>query len=121
MLDGKAVVVTGANSGIGLAIGAACAREGAVVGLNHRASGDGASALRARYPDRCVTLQFDVRDADEIARAVARFQERAGKIDGWVNNAAVNRPDLLVATTRERIQEQLEVNLLGPILCARAR
>jgi len=65
-------------------------------------------------------LPFDVRDAEGIARAVALFRERAGRIDGWVNNAAVNLPDLLVAARRERIEEQLDVNLLGPILCARA-
>ena len=35
-------------------------------------------------------------------------------------NAAVNLPDLLVAARHERIEEQLDVNLLGPILCARA-
>jgi len=120
MLDGKAVVVTGANSGIGLAIAGACAREGATVGLNHRASTKGVQEVLSRYPDRCVALPFDVRDAEGIARAVALFRERAGRIDGWVNNAAVNLPDLLVAARRERIEEQLDVNLLGPILCARA-
>jgi 3-oxoacyl-[acyl-carrier protein] reductase len=120
MLDGKAVVVTGANSGIGLAIAGACARGGATVGLNHRAATKGIQEMMERYPERCVALPFDVRDAEALAHAVALFRERAGRIDGWVNNAAVNIPDLLVTASRERIGEQLDVNLLGPILCARA-
>lgn len=120
LLEGKAIVVTGANSGIGLAIATACARAGAMVGLNHRAATKGVDDLRSRHPERCVPLPFDVRDVEGIARAVALFRERAGSIDGWVNNAAVNLPDLLVTARPARMQEQLEVNLLGPMLCARA-
>ena len=120
MLDGKRVVVTGANGGLGLAIAAACLRAGATVGLNVHAADAAARTLADRHPERALLVKFDVRDPDDIERGVAEFLARAGGLDGWVNNAAVNRPDLLAVAAPERIREQLDVNLLGPILCARA-
>lgn len=40
-------------------------------------------------------------------------------IDGWVNNAAVNRPGLLVSVEDEDLRAQVDINLVGPILCTR--
>jgi 3-oxoacyl-[acyl-carrier protein] reductase len=110
MLDGKNIVVTGASRGIGLAIAKACAKAGAVVGANAR-TGEVAGL---------ETLRFDVRDEASVRAAVERFRDAHGRIDGWVNNAGVNRPDLLVASSPERIREQIDTNLLGPVLCCRA-
>jgi len=55
-----------------------------------------------------------------VGAAVARFREAQGRIDGWVNNAAVNHPALLLAAEDDRIREQVAVNLVGPMVCARA-
>jgi 3-oxoacyl-[acyl-carrier protein] reductase len=74
----------------------------------------------AESPDRLLPLPFDVRDAAAVGSAVARFLSQQGRIDGWVNNAGVNHPGLLLASEDERIREQMDVNLLGPLLCARA-
>jgi len=120
MLAGKRVVVTGANGGLGLAIARACLEAGATVGLNVHRDDKGARGLVDQLPDRAVLLPFDVGDAEAIARGVAEFRAFAGGIDGWVNNAGVNRADLLLTAGEARIREQLDVNLLGPILCARA-
>lgn len=120
MLEGKRIVVTGAGRGIGRAIALACARAGAVVGVNYRASEAGAREIHEKHPARTVLLPFDVREPDAVAAAVARFRGAAGGIDGWVNNAGVNRPDLLVASDLGKIREQIEVNLVGAIVCARA-
>jgi 3-oxoacyl-[acyl-carrier protein] reductase len=117
MLEGKSIVVTGAGRGIGRAIAAACIQAGAFVGVNHR---KGAATLCEEFPKQTMALPFDVRDAAQVERAVATFLERAGRIDGWVNNAAVNRPALLVAADAEQIREQIETNLLGPIHGAKA-
>jgi 3-oxoacyl-[acyl-carrier protein] reductase len=88
--------------------------------MHYRDSGKEVFAFAEREPDRCVPLQFDVRDGEGIQSALTAFRERAGRLDGLVNNAGVNRPDLLMTATPERIREQLDVNLLGPILCVQA-
>jgi 3-oxoacyl-[acyl-carrier protein] reductase len=120
MLEGKRIVVTGAGRGIGRAIALHCARAGALVGLNYLHSEEGARALAAEMPERFTLLPFDVSDAVAVTQAVAHFQSRHGGIDGWVNNAGVNRPALLAAAEDPAIREQVAVNLMGPILCARA-
>ncbi|MHC4503444.1 MAG: SDR family NAD(P)-dependent oxidoreductase, partial [Planctomycetota bacterium] len=96
MLKNKKILVTGASRGIGRAIALACAREGAVVGVNYLTSEGRARALHRQNPDRFRLLPFDVRDESAVSSAVARFLESEGRIDGWVNNAGVNLPGLLV-------------------------
>src|SRR5579883_349267 len=120
MLEGKSIVVTGASRGIGRAIAIACAKAGAFVGLNYRDSEKEARTLHEEFPKQTLLLPFDVRDAVQAERAVGRFQEQRGHIDGWVNNAAVNRPGLLVSAELDQIREQIETNLLGPVICSKA-
>jgi 3-oxoacyl-[acyl-carrier protein] reductase len=120
MLAGKRIVVTGASRGIGRAIALACVRAGAVVGLNYHRSELRARALAEEFPEKLVLLPFDAADGGAVTAAVARFRDAEGRIDGWVNNAAVHHPALLLTADPARIREQLAVNLLGPILCAQA-
>lgn len=124
MLEGKKILVTGASRGIGRAIALACARERAVVGINFRDSGERAQGVQREIRDRhgmpSHVLCFDVSDEAAVAGAVARFRAAEGRIDGLVNNAAINLPGLLVSADVERLRRQIDVNLLGPLLCARA-
>ena len=113
------VVVTGGARGIGRAISLACAREGAVVGVNYKSSVDEARAMCAEDPKHLFPLPFDVTDAEAVSAAVEKLVSERGGVDGWGNNAAVNLPDLLVSAEPAKMRAQVETNLLGPLYCCR--
>lgn len=120
----KRIVVTGASRGIGRAIALACGREGAVVGINFRSRQAEAQALKdeiaGRYGTTAHLLPFDVTDPDAVAGGVRAFLQHEGRLDGWVNNAAVISPGLLATADPEQIRAQVDVNLLGPLFSVRA-
>ena len=122
-MSGKTIVVTGAAGGIGRAIASACAREGASVGVNYLTNRDGAvrlaDELSRSFHCRAFPLQFDVREPDSISAACLPLLEEVGRVDGWVNNAGVNLPGLLMSQTEEMIEEQIATNLKGAICCSR--
>lgn len=119
LLDGKKVIVTGGSRGIGRAIVVACAREGAMVGIGHRPSSEQAAhALAAEV--RGHALPLDVTDEASVHAALLRFLELEGRLDGFVNNAGVNHGELLVSVSAPDIRAQIDVNLIGPIVCAQA-
>jgi 3-oxoacyl-[acyl-carrier protein] reductase len=120
MLKGMHIVVTEASRGIGRAIARACAREGAVVGVNYCRSEAAARALVAEDSEHFRPLAFDVTDPEGVREAVSRFVQREGKIDGWVNNAGVFSAGLVLKADVAEWRRQVEVNLLGPLICARA-
>ncbi len=120
MLSEKVIVVTDASRGLGRAITSECARQGAIVGVNYHFSGSAARDLVAEDPRRLRLAPFDVRDPAAVSAAIADLVRDTGRIDGWVNNAGVFRPGLLAKTDNSDIQQQVETNLVGPIVCTRA-
>lgn len=123
MLEGKRIVVTGASGAIGRAIAIACAERGATLGLGYTRRAEQAESLAreiAALGGVAMPLGFDVTDPVGVEAALEAFTHCHGEVDGWVNNAAVSLPGLLVASEPERIRAQLEVNLWGPIVCTRA-
>ena len=119
-LQGKRVVVTGASRGIGRAIALACARSGATVGINFNRSESDARMVADQIGMPAILLRFDASDLAAVASSVAAFVERTGGVDALVNNAAVNRPALLVSARDDDIDVVLRTNVAGPLACARA-
>jgi NAD(P)-dependent dehydrogenase (short-subunit alcohol dehydrogenase family) len=100
-IEGKGVLVTGANRGLGQALveeallrGAARVYAGTRRPLPHE-------------DERVTPLTLDITDSDQIAEAV----ETAGSLDVLINNAGVALPDAL--TDRAALEQHLAVNLYG--------
>lgn len=117
-LGGRTVVVTGASRGIGVALAEALAAEGARLVLGARdETGLAATAERVRcLGGEAIVVAGDVTSASYRQALV----DAAGEVDVLVNNAGVEVPVALVDQTEADVEQQLAVNLLAPMLLARA-
>ncbi len=102
-VSGRRVLVTGASSGLGLAMAQALARAGARVALGGRDDGRLAHALNTMdiHAGEVRPVQIDVRDTASITRAVAALDDAWGGLDVLVNNAgsACGRSTPVLATS----------------------
>jgi NAD(P)-dependent dehydrogenase (short-subunit alcohol dehydrogenase family) len=95
LLTGKVALVTGGDSGIGRAVCAAFAKEGADVALAYLAEDADAehtAALVQAEGRRCLLLRGDLADAAHCAEIVERTVAELGRLDVVVNNAATQDP-----------------------------
>ncbi len=93
LLAGRAALVTGGGSGIGLGIAdclAACGASVAILGRNTERLEGAADGLRERHGGRVLTITADVRDGEALRSAVHQVTESFDKLDILVNNAAGN-------------------------------
>ena len=87
----QVIVITGASSGIGLATAEAAAERGAKVVLaarSDRTLADLVRRIRGNGGD-ALAVDCDVSDAAQVRNVAAEAIRRFGRIDTWVNNAAV--------------------------------
>jgi 2-hydroxycyclohexanecarboxyl-CoA dehydrogenase len=121
-IGGKAVLVTGAARGIGLAIARRLAEEGCLVGVIdlERAAVDAAAEALRTTGAGIFGYVADVTDGDAVERAVAAFDGDSGGIDGLVNNAGWDRAAPFVETDPALWRRVIDVNLYGPLHATRA-
>lgn len=120
---GKAVLVTGAGSGIGRAVALAFAAEGASVVAAGRtaASLDETVALIGKEGGSAVAVTADVTRSDDVRTLVRRTVEHFGSLDVAVNNAGVFRGGAPVADLPEEDwRTLLDINVTGVLLSLQA-
>ncbi|MFH9199301.1 SDR family NAD(P)-dependent oxidoreductase [Streptomyces anulatus] len=120
---GKAVLVTGAGSGIGRAVALAFAAEGAsVVAAGRTATSlDETVALIEKEGGSAVAVTADVTRSEDVRTLVRRTVEHFGSLDVAVNNAGVFRGGAPVADLPEEDwRTLLDINVTGVFLALRA-
>ena len=118
-LQGRAAIVTGAAGGIGAAIAAAFADEGARV-LVADIDLTAADASAARIGRDAFAMRVDVTHEPDIAAAVAAAIARSGRLDILVNNAGIMRKAYVKDMSATLWDEVLDVNLKATFLCSKA-
>ena len=119
-LAGKVALVTGGSRGMGAAIAARLAADGADVAFSYRADPDeGRKTLAAieAAGRRGLVVKADQADEQQVRTMVQRVGEYFGRLDIVVNNAAVYLQGVVDAADRDQgaLDRQLAINLQGTV------
>lgn len=123
-LEGKVAVITGADSGIGRAIAALYAREGADIAivylLEEEDAGETQRIVEAEGR-RAITLKADIGAPKMCERIVADTLDAFGRIDILVNNAGEQHPDKdITDITEEQLRRTFQTNIFGMFFLTQA-
>ena len=109
------VVITGASAGVGRAVVRRFAADGANIGLIARdqARLNQVVAEVEKFGGAAAALSADVADPEKVELAAARFEERFGPIDVWINCAMVTILAPVDETSPDEFKRVTEVTYLG--------
>lgn len=113
-LKGKVAIVTGGNSGIGLAIALELARQGANIAIDYVANPDATEALEKQVSalgDLVIGVEADVSQVADLQRLVDTTVRAFGRVDIMVNNAGVETRTSVLDTTEAQYEKVLSINL----------
>ena len=120
-LQGKRMLITGGSSGIGYAIAEAALAKGARVAMTgRRFEALESAAKRLDGGSRVAYVASDVATEEGRKTTLALALEKLGGLDVLVNNAGGVRAGRLEDTSEDEIRTMIEVDLVAPILLARA-
>jgi short-subunit dehydrogenase len=118
----KAIIITGASSGIGAATARRLARDGMHLTLAARRLEklEQVAADVKFLGGEALVIQTDVRQHSDILRMVEATMNRWGSIDVLFNNAGIVHDRFLLKVNPEDIRDEININLTAMIECAQA-
>ena len=123
-LQGKVALITGADSGIGRAVAALFAREGADVAILYLCEHDDAAQTKEIVEQegrRAITIAGDIGDKAFCERAVAEVVEQLGRLDILVNNAGEQHwAKDIRDITEEQLRRTFQTNIFGMFFLTQA-
>jgi NAD(P)-dependent dehydrogenase (short-subunit alcohol dehydrogenase family) len=111
-LEGKVALITGGNSGIGLATAKQFVNEGAYVDITGRREAELAAAKK-QIGENVTAIQGDVSNLDDLDRLFVQIKKEKGKIDIVFANAGVARYAPLGAITEDFYDSIFDINVKG--------
>ena len=123
-LKGKVALITGADSGIGRAIAALFAREGADVAILYLCEHDDAAKTKQIVEQegrRAITIAGDVGSKDFCEEAVKQTIDQLGRLDILVNNAGEQHSDKdIEKITEDQLRRTFQTNIFGMFFLTQA-
>ncbi len=122
-MRGKTAIVTGGAKGIGKAICIALAKEGANIILNYNSSESDAKNTANEcetHGVKCILAKGDVSNAEDCKKIVEMAIKEFKSVDILINNAGINKDNLLMRMSDDEFNDVININLKGTFNMLRA-
>ncbi len=122
-LEGKVILITGSDSGIGQASAVEFAKEGADIVVNYLHDVEGAQTTAASVTEagrRSIVVRADISDENQVTDLFDQAVDAFGSIHVLMNNAGVDASGSPVAELSTEVWDRaIRTNVYGPFFCCR--